>query len=83
MNEVCYFHLIFFIYLFEIPLVPANEVHETNDGKTIRIEYREENGTIFKVYSFSFEKKQIFRFINLLDNKNISKSKIESITNCC
>ncbi|CAF0970660.1 unnamed protein product [Rotaria magnacalcarata] len=28
--------------------IPANEVHETNDGKTIRVEYREENGTIFK-----------------------------------
>ncbi|UJR24732.1 hypothetical protein I4U23_006106 [Adineta vaga] len=28
--------------------IPANEVHETNDGKTIRIEYREENGTIYK-----------------------------------
>jgi translation initiation factor 3 subunit G len=28
--------------------IPANEVHETNDGKTIRVEYREENGTIYK-----------------------------------
>lgn len=28
--------------------LPANEVHQTNDGKTIRIEYREENGTIYK-----------------------------------
>jgi translation initiation factor 3 subunit G len=28
--------------------IPANEVHETPDGKTIRIEYREENGTIYK-----------------------------------
>ena len=42
--------------MFWILLVPANEVQETNDGKTIRIEYREENGTIYKVYSFSFEK---------------------------
>lgn len=31
-------------------LVPQNEVHETPDGKTIRIEYREENGTIYKVF---------------------------------
>ncbi|CAF3536579.1 unnamed protein product [Rotaria sp. Silwood1] len=28
--------------------IPANEVYETNDGKTIRVEYREENGTIYK-----------------------------------
>jgi translation initiation factor 3 subunit G len=28
--------------------IPANEVIETNDGKTIRVEYREENGTIYK-----------------------------------
>ncbi|CAF1502551.1 unnamed protein product, partial [Adineta steineri] len=27
--------------------IPANEVYES-DGKTIRIEYREENGTIYK-----------------------------------
>jgi hypothetical protein len=28
--------------------IPPNEVYETGDGKTIRVEYREENGTIFK-----------------------------------
>jgi len=28
--------------------IPANEVYETNDGKTIRIEFREENGIIYK-----------------------------------
>ncbi|CAF1154132.1 unnamed protein product [Rotaria sordida] len=28
--------------------IPANEVYETNDGKTIRVEYREENGIIYK-----------------------------------
>jgi hypothetical protein len=32
-------------------IVPANETYDTNDGKTIRIEYREENGTIYKVFS--------------------------------
>lgn len=34
-------------------LVPANQVYETNDGKTIRIEYREEDDTIYKVSSFN------------------------------
>lgn len=28
--------------------IPQNQVIDTNDGKTIRIEYREENGTIYK-----------------------------------
>ena len=48
MNDVCLIDRVFspVDLLF---LVPANEVHETNDGKTIRIEYREENGAIYKV----------------------------------
>lgn len=28
--------------------IPQNQVIDTNDGKTVRIEYREENGTIYK-----------------------------------
>jgi len=28
--------------------LPANEVYETSDGKTIRVEYREENGVTYK-----------------------------------
>lgn len=44
---------IFLLFLFHFRFfsVPPNEVHQTNDGKTIRIEYREENGTIYKVIS--------------------------------
>ncbi len=43
-------YLLLFIRLFL--LVPPNEVYETGDGKTIRVEYREENGTIFKVFIY-------------------------------
>jgi len=42
--------------LISIYLVPANEVVETTDGKTIRVEYREENGIIYKVFKFFGER---------------------------
>lgn len=35
-------------------VVPANETRETEDGKTIQIEYREDNGKIYKVSSFGY-----------------------------
>ena len=63
-------------YLFLI-LVPAEEIYKTDDGKTIRIEYREENGTIYKVFPTRLllitNQNRLF-----LDDKNISKSKIKS-----
>ena len=57
---------------------------ETNDGKTIRVEYREENGTIYKVLNIHLTNDYVFPTeYSCLDNKNLSKSKIESFTNCC
>jgi hypothetical protein len=48
-HERSLFELILFFLQYKNYLVPANEVYETNNGKTIPIEYREENGTIYKV----------------------------------
>lgn len=64
-------------------LVPPNEVHQTNDGKTIRIESREENGTIDKVFSHWHSIISWSSSLSrCLDNKNLSKWKIASFTDC-
>jgi hypothetical protein len=59
--------------------VPSNEVHETSDGKTIRIEYREENGIILKVFVVGRIDPCRLCIDVLPDDENLPKSKAESV----
>ena len=61
-------------------VVPASEVHKTNDGKTIRIEYYEKDGKIFKVSLLSAILGESISFLFFLDHKDIRKSTVYSST---
>lgn len=58
-------------------LVPFNDVRQTNDGKTIRIEYREKNGAIYEVFFFRRNLSS-----SKHDDEIVSKLEIEIFINC-